>query len=188
MSESRSGWEQIVSKKRKTQMKPLPSTTGIGRRDPTAIGRRGFLACSGAIVAGAPFLVPAAAIGRDGHTAPSERISIGMIGAGARGGPTQLGGILAGMNDVQIVATCDPDWRRRHTMRLFVGVAYAARRHVPLFETRRRPDSATAIGRIECDYGLGGGSRTASPDDAILSQSRTSHGLPGLCSERLADR
>ena len=52
-----------------------------------------------------PQPVPASALGRDGHTAPSNRITVGMIGTGNQG----IGDMRNFMRDerVQIVAVCD---------------------------------------------------------------------------------
>ena len=49
------------------------------------LSRRGFLAGAVAAIA-TPHIVPAAALGKDGQTAPSDRITIGMLGVGNRGG------------------------------------------------------------------------------------------------------
>ncbi len=59
---------------------------------------------AGAAVA-APYIIPASALGKDGHTAPSNRISIGVIGTGsqARG----LTGNAINQKDARIVAVCD---------------------------------------------------------------------------------
>jgi myo-inositol 2-dehydrogenase/D-chiro-inositol 1-dehydrogenase len=80
-----------------------------------SITRRRFLKTTTATAAGAacwaPTIVPASALGADGHVAPSNRINIGMIG---------LGRIVICMNlkpflkapDCQVVALCDVDrWR-----------------------------------------------------------------------------
>jgi hypothetical protein len=49
--------------------------------------RREFL--KGAVLAGAsvlaPYVVPSSALGVDGKAAPSDRITMGIIGAGSRG-------------------------------------------------------------------------------------------------------
>ena len=49
------------------------------------LSRRAFLKCTAALAA-APYYVPATALGRDGRVAPSERIILGGIGIGNRGG------------------------------------------------------------------------------------------------------
>ncbi len=59
---------------------------------------------AGAVLA-APFFVPAAALGRGGKTAPSERITLGVIGVGPRC-TYDLKAILK-LSDVQCVAVCD---------------------------------------------------------------------------------
>ncbi|MBC8352947.1 MAG: Gfo/Idh/MocA family oxidoreductase [Planctomycetes bacterium] len=64
------------------------------------VDRRGFLATAATIV-------PAIAVGRDARPAPSERISIGVIGLGSRG--FNLLDEFLGQVDAQIVAVCDVD-------------------------------------------------------------------------------
>ena len=71
------------------------------------LSRRRFLraaAVSSALVA-APQLIPASALGKDGAVAPSDRIVLGGIGIGNRGGD-DLRGFLS-QPDVQCVAICD---------------------------------------------------------------------------------
>jgi hypothetical protein len=84
--------------------------------------RRQFLrqaagATAAAVVA--PTIIPASALGRDGATAPSERITMGFIGVGTQGSGHLLGGAwtyvaggYAGRKEVQVLATCDV-WRDR---------------------------------------------------------------------------
>ena len=72
------------------------------------LNRRSFLRKAGALTAGAvafPYVVPASALGLDGNTAPSNRITIGSIATGgqARG---VLGGALQ-QKDTQALAVCD---------------------------------------------------------------------------------
>lgn len=70
--------------------------------------RRAFLG-SGATaltaVAGFPSIIPASALGKDGATAPSNRITLGVIGCGPQG-RGDLSGFL-GQKDCQVVAVCD---------------------------------------------------------------------------------
>ncbi len=70
--------------------------------------RRDFLSASAAFAA-APLFVPASALGRDGKSAASDRIRVGVIGTGGRGNSL----IRAFLNekDVDIVAVCDVDER-----------------------------------------------------------------------------
>ena len=71
----------------------------------SATNRRSFLKSLGTGVF-APLVLPGSVLGRDGGTAPNERITIGMIGAGNQGSMhTQ---VMLGMPDAQMVAVCDP--------------------------------------------------------------------------------
>ncbi len=90
------------------------STTRKNHSDSSAcptrrLGRRGFL--KGAAVLAVPCLVPSRVLGRDGQTAPSGRITVGLIGHGAMGRGHLLR--LAGDPEVELLAVCDVDRLRR---------------------------------------------------------------------------
>jgi hypothetical protein len=88
------------------------------------LNRRQFLKTSaraGAAVA-APLIVPASVLGRGGAVAPSERIVMGGIGIGARGGYNLR--ILLQEPDVQFVAVCDVRKARRDAAKQQVDRAY----------------------------------------------------------------
>jgi len=72
--------------------------------------RRNFLAKIGTVAAGASFfptIVKASALGREGHIAPSDRITMILIGCGVKG-RGNLNQCLR-FNDIQAVAVCDID-------------------------------------------------------------------------------
>ena len=78
------------------------------------INRREFLRAAsvraigaGAALTGLPTIVKAAALGRDGHVAASERIVMGAVGLGWQG-LTNMQSLL-GKSEVQMVALCDVD-------------------------------------------------------------------------------
>ncbi|MCX7047087.1 MAG: Gfo/Idh/MocA family oxidoreductase [Candidatus Sumerlaeota bacterium] len=90
----------------------------------TILTRRRFLT-KGAMAAGAvalPYFIPAAALGRNGSVAPSERIVMGMIGVGGRG--THDLGWTIGEADVQIVAICDVRKSQREAAKNAVDKKY----------------------------------------------------------------
>jgi predicted dehydrogenase len=70
----------------------------------------------------APWFVPAAALGRDGNTAASERITLGAIGVGPRC-TYDLRGILP-LAGVQCVAICDVQASRREAAKRLVDQHY----------------------------------------------------------------
>ena len=83
-----------------------------------ALNRRSFLqrtvaAASGAVAV--PYFIPARALGRDGAVAPSERIVMGGIGIGNRGG--YVLGCFLPEPGVQFVAICDVKKARRTTIK-----------------------------------------------------------------------
>lgn len=77
----------------------------------TSFSRRSFLKTSltGAVALGtAPFVIPSSALGLDGNVAPSERVTMGLIGCGDHGRGWNLD--LMFKNPMQqVVAVCDVD-------------------------------------------------------------------------------
>ncbi|HXJ58180.1 MAG TPA: Gfo/Idh/MocA family oxidoreductase [Verrucomicrobiae bacterium] len=72
------------------------------------VSRRHFLAATSAAVF-APTFIPASALGKDGHTAASERITVGIVGWGMMG-PGNTSGLMK-ESDCRVVAACDLDQR-----------------------------------------------------------------------------
>ena len=83
------------------------------RRDKKSTRRR-FLARTMAAAAGAmslPYLIPASALGRSGSVAPSNRVTVGMIGMGRQVLAYNLP-FFVSQPDCEVVALCDVDrWR-----------------------------------------------------------------------------
>ncbi|MDR3183254.1 MAG: Gfo/Idh/MocA family oxidoreductase [Planctomycetaceae bacterium] len=71
------------------------------------LSRRSFLQAA-ALSAAAPLIVPPSALGLDGNTAPSERITMGLIGCGSHGSHWNLPLMFANPLQ-QVVAVCDID-------------------------------------------------------------------------------
>ncbi len=92
--------------------------------------RRRFVQLTAAVAA--PVFVPGSVLGKDEAVAPSERITVGMIGSGSRGG--QLTTPLVAMKDAQIVAACDPSRPKREALKGSTEKAYAARRTAGSFK------------------------------------------------------
>lgn len=72
----------------------------------SGISRRRFLAAASLAVV-APTIIPSSALGRGGRTAPSERITMGVIGWGMQG-PGNTAAFLR-ERDCQVLAACDLD-------------------------------------------------------------------------------
>lgn len=107
--------------------------------------RRGFLkttAKAGA-AALAPMFVPAAVLGREGATPPSERIVVGGLGIGNRG-RTDLACFLS-EQDAQFVAVCDAQQSRREQVKEIVDNHYQSSDCAVL----RHPDEL--LGRDDID-------------------------------------
>jgi predicted dehydrogenase len=72
----------------------------------SGISRRRFIAATGFAVA-APTIIPASALGRGAQAAPSERVTLGVVGWGMQG-PSNTDAFLK-LKDCQVVAACDLD-------------------------------------------------------------------------------
>jgi predicted dehydrogenase len=72
------------------------------------VSRRQFLATTAAVIA-APTIIPASALGQGSRPAPSERITMGIVGWGMMG-PGNTDGFMK-QSDCQVVAACDLDKR-----------------------------------------------------------------------------
>lgn len=96
----------------------MPETTD------KSITRRTFLQNTAATFAAAPMIVPSAALGRSGQTAPSERVTVGFIGCGKMANDFHLPTLLD-FADVQALAVCDVDASRRAHAKERVQAAYA---------------------------------------------------------------
>src|SRR5690349_21077936 len=72
------------------------------------INRRQFIkraVGAGAMFAAAPMFIPSRALGKDGAVSPSERITFGAIGIGARG--SYVFKCFLAETDLHCVAVCD---------------------------------------------------------------------------------
>jgi predicted dehydrogenase len=88
------------------------------------LSRRGFLKAAvqaGAMLA-APYVIPSAVLGKDGDVVPSERIMLGGIGIGNRGG-YDLGCFLQ-EPDVRFMAICDVKEARRQAVKKMADSKY----------------------------------------------------------------
>lgn len=70
----------------------------------------------------APWFIPSSVFGQAGRPAPSNRITMGIIGAGNMGMGNM--GTFLGLNDVQVVAVCDVDASHREQARQRVNRHY----------------------------------------------------------------
>src|SRR5215470_12199076 len=90
------------------------------RNTNNGLTRRDMLKAAG--VALAPYFVQAAALGKDGKPAASERITLGVIGIGPRG-TYDLKAMLT-QPDVQCLAVCDVQASRRQAAKKLVDEHY----------------------------------------------------------------
>jgi hypothetical protein len=87
--------------------------------------RRTFLKRTSAAAVGAvafPTIIPASALGADGHTAPSNRITMGCIGVGSQGTGNMKQ--FLGRPEAHIVAVCDVDKAHRDRAQKIVNETY----------------------------------------------------------------
>jgi len=85
------------------------------------ITRRSFVRGAGAVLA-APYVITSAALGADDRAPASERITMGTIGVGGRG-RGDMGALMANA-DVQMVAVCDVQGKRRQAAKATVDKRY----------------------------------------------------------------
>lgn len=87
--------------------------------------RREFLASTIAGTASAvvfPYIIPSSALGRDGTVAPSDRVTLGLVGTGNINGHHRE--TFLGEKDVHLAAVCDPVVARRRAFRDRINQAY----------------------------------------------------------------
>jgi predicted dehydrogenase len=113
--------------------------------------RRAFLQTAGGATLGAvvfPCIVPSSALGGAGTTAPSNRITLGLIGTGNINGQHREAFLRE--NDARIVAVCDPVADRRRAARERINQVYGDKACVDYRDFREllaRPDiDAVCIG------------------------------------------
>jgi predicted dehydrogenase len=82
------------------------------------VTRRRALAGMAGAVAGFPTIVPAQVLGRNGATAPSEKINLGVIGIGPR--CTEVLKSMLGLKDVRCAAIADVQKTRREAGKMLV--------------------------------------------------------------------
>lgn len=87
------------------------------------ITRRGFIGATASALA-VPWIVRSSALGADGAVAPSNRITVGLIGRGCMGRGHLAR--LVGDRDVQVLAVCDVDRVRRDEGKEVVEANYTA--------------------------------------------------------------
>lgn len=75
-------------------------------QDKFRLRRRDFLKAAAGVVSG-PWIIPSSALGADGHTAPSERLTVASIGIRNMGSNHFKS--LLGNQQVQLLAVCDVD-------------------------------------------------------------------------------
>lgn len=106
-----------------------PSLAGA-RLPQAAPSRRRFLAAATGACA-TPWLIPGAALGKEGTVAASDRITVGVIGVGVRGGQNMRGVMQSPL--AQVVAVCDCRAPRREAAVRTVDQHGAARTGGPSF-------------------------------------------------------
>lgn len=102
--------------------------------------RRRFLKTS-ALTLGLPTFIPASALGRDGHVAPSNRIVLGAIGIGPRG--RKVLSCFLEQKDVRFIAIADVQADRRETVRRMATRKYGVEdcaKYRDMFEVLDRKD------------------------------------------------
>ena len=145
--------------------------------------RRSFLKAAGGSVAavGFPCVVSSSVLGADGSVAPSERVCLASIGVGGRGGG--LMGWFLGDPDVQYLAVCDVDSRRREGARRRVDGHYASRQRPGYKGCAAYDDFREVLARDDVDAVV-----IASPDHwhGLLSLMAAKAGKDVYCEKPMA--
>jgi predicted dehydrogenase len=76
------------------------------------VSRRKFLVSASAIIS-FPTVIPASALGQENKPAPSNRITLGIVGSGSQGVSNMRA--FLGLKDCQVVAACDVDKKHLQT-------------------------------------------------------------------------
>jgi len=108
--------------------------------DTQSMTRRRFLgriAAAGAAPVFAPTVVPCSALGAEGKVAPSNRVTVGMIGLGRQAIAHNLP-VFARAADAQVVALCDVDrWRLNFCKENPAAVGVAKQRKIDINKMER---------------------------------------------------
>ena len=104
----------------------MPMKTSVSTERPPGSTRRQFLRGTAAFAAAAAFprVVPARALGAGGAVAPSERLTLGIIGLGKLGRESHLSSYL-GKSQVQVVALNDVETGRLEQSKRHADEVYA---------------------------------------------------------------
>ena len=81
----------------------------------------------------APIVLPSTVLGRDGAVAPSDRVTVGMIGMGRQAAQVNVVQFF-GMPEVQVVAVCDVDAWRLENAKKQVDKAYARKANSGIYK------------------------------------------------------
>jgi predicted dehydrogenase len=92
------------------------------RRDATNLSPRRHFLKSILATNALPWIVPASVLGKEGATAPSNKITLGVLGVGAQG-QWDMRAFL-NHNDVRVTAICDVNKRNIATARRVIGESY----------------------------------------------------------------
>jgi predicted dehydrogenase len=121
--------------------KPNPNRSSYDQ----GISRRRFIAAAGAALA-MPAFIPGRALGLNGETAPSNRVTMGIIGCGNQG--TNNTHSFLAQKDCQIVATCDVDKNHLNHTTGIINKKYGNQDCKPYHDFREllaRPDIDTVM-------------------------------------------
>jgi len=87
------------------------------------LSRRTFVRVAAGAGLTAPYIFPSHVLGKDGGTAPSEKITVGMIGTGSHGCHRNLRMYLA-QPDAKVLAVCDVDSNHMNRGKQMVDTKY----------------------------------------------------------------
>ena len=89
----------------------------------SSVSRRGFLKAT--LAAGiAPQIIPSHVLGLNGRVSPANKITVGVLGAGARGRADMVN--FLGLEDARVTALCDVNQRNIATAKAKISEAYGS--------------------------------------------------------------
>lgn len=150
-----------------------------------SISRRQFLkrtATGAAGLAAFPYIIPASALGADGHVAPSNRIVMASIGVGGQGRYDM--NALTNLPDVQMAAVCDVDAGHRAEAKKMVEQYYAQKQDSSYTGCAEYNDFREVLARDDIDAVM-----IATPDHwhAVISVAAAKAGKDIYCEKPLAN-
>ncbi|MBI2425612.1 MAG: Gfo/Idh/MocA family oxidoreductase [Candidatus Hydrogenedentes bacterium] len=149
------------------------------------MSRRRFLGTAAQTTAAAlsfPYIIPASALGLDGHVAPSNRVTLASIGTGGQG--TYDTRALLNLDEVQYIGVCDVDRKHCAAAKQMIDEHYTQKSGKPYQSTEQFYDFREVLARGDIDAVM-----VATPDfwHGVISVAAAKAGKDIYCEKPLAN-